>query len=817
MSLAPGLILKQEQFTMGDSAATITIEQDGELRSYRLRTAAKLRDNQPTSGQILIREHAAHARTRTGNLLFDGLYALAIEEAKANSVSQISDDAYGGGLPVKLDAFQTGESWKYVWTRDLSYALHLGLANFDPPRAINSLLFKASLLKNSVKGGLKHQIIQDTGSGGSYPISTDRVVWALGLDETLKNLSPIPRRSFLDEAYPILRDTAEQDRHLVFDSRDGLYRGEQSFLDWREQTYPPWTKNNVLAIGMSKALSTNALHYFLLTKLAEYSSEKNQEEQQKRYALWAEELRDAINRHFYDEKAGLYRAYLLTDDGEHQASVARYDLLGQSLAILFSLADQKRANSIISNYPIGPHGPAVVWPQERTVPVYHNQAIWPFVTAYWLKAAQKARHSTAVERGISSLFDLAAANLSNMENYDFLTGSAVGPEVNSRRQLWSVAGYLSMVQDVIFGLEISAEGIRIKPCITEYMRDSIFVGSDHIELRNFSYCGTRHLVRIHLPAGSRARGGICSSRSVECNGTPVGNKFVSLNTLLPENLWEIHLEPTEVQPRSTLRTVNVGDNREVFAPTAPSWNEREPFTITGGRLVLHYAHDDASDVIFRVYCDGQLAADGISGTRWTDPESTAFEETVRTYAIEAVDRRSGNVSHRTVGRSYRTSDQAQVVDAAALQTRGGSRDSLQRIKMWGRLADEITTRVVKVTRTGSYLMRVKFANGAGPLNTGIACAVKTLEVRRARTAEITASGYLFMPQSGDWNRYDLSSSIPAKLLAEEAYTIRICEDEYCRNMSYLQKNQRYTFAAGGGSERYNRINLAAIHLFFVAS
>ena len=52
---------------------------------------------------------------------------------------------------------------------------------------------------------------------------------------------------------------------------DGLYRGEQSFLDWREQTYPGWTKDNVLPIAMSKALSVNAADIFCCTTAAEYA------------------------------------------------------------------------------------------------------------------------------------------------------------------------------------------------------------------------------------------------------------------------------------------------------------------------------------------------------------------------------------------------------------------------------------------------------------------------------------------------------------------------------------------------------------------
>ncbi len=61
-----------------------------------------------------------------------------------------------------------------------------------------------------------------------------------------------------------MTNTAEHDRRVVFDPNDGLYRGEQSFLDWREQSYPAWVATDTVHIGMSKALSTNVAHHALL-------------------------------------------------------------------------------------------------------------------------------------------------------------------------------------------------------------------------------------------------------------------------------------------------------------------------------------------------------------------------------------------------------------------------------------------------------------------------------------------------------------------------------------------------------------------------
>src|SRR5690606_27981517 len=127
----------------------------------------------------------------------------------------------------------------------------------------------------------------------------------------------------------------------------------------------------------------------------------------------------------------------------------------------------------------GPGAAPVVHPQQQYVRIYHNRAEWPFVTAYWLRAARHADHAAAGERAIRSLVRGAAMNLSNMENFEIATGrpwldegETSGPVVNSQRQLWSVAGYLAMVHHVIFGLEADDEGLHVRPWITPRLHAS---------------------------------------------------------------------------------------------------------------------------------------------------------------------------------------------------------------------------------------------------------------------------------------------------------------------------------------------------------
>lgn len=813
----------------GDLRATISTTQAGGLRAYALHSNAELRDNLPADKRVEFRESPQHARLRTGNLLFDGLYALAVHEALQNSVPQIRDGSYGHGQPLALRAFETGRLWNYVWTRDLSYAAHLALAGFDPERAASSLLFKASALKPSVSGGFPHQIIQDTGSGGSYPVSTDRVVWAMGASELLKYLPDSRQHGFLRQIYPFLRDTLEQDRRLVFDPADGLYRGEQSFLDWREQTYPFWTRNNVLPIAMSKALSVNAANHFALRTTAEWAGKLGRAGEQKRYAQWAAQLKLAINRRFWDADAGLYSTYLLADEGS-QVRAHRYDLLGETLVVLLGVAPDDRAREILRRYPTGRYGPPVVWPEERALPIYHNHAIWPFVTAYWIKAARRVNDAEAVDRGVASLMRGAAFNLSNMENLDAGTGKAwagngplQGPVINSQRQLWSVAGYLSMVQDVVFGLETSWDGIRFLPFITARLRGETFAEASVLQLHDFRYRGKTITVRVHLPRPMSPRSvkatgeGACRIARIALNGKRIGTRFVAAATLPARNTWDIFLAEPDTGTQNSRPALRGFDERAGFAPPQPEWEDvgQRGITLENGLPTLHYRHADLAGVTFNIYRDGQLCVTGVRATRWTDRRGKSGA--IHFYNIEAIDQKTGNASHLTPTRFHKAEQDEQIIGAKQMENRGGSLIEGHHFENWGQIDHELRLNGFSTGRTGRYLIRVAYSNGAGPISSGITCAVKKLEIRRAGSRTPVASGYLIMPHSGDWKRFDFSSSVGADLKAGEKYSLRICEDEYSRNMSYLGNNRRYTAASGGGDVPYNYVNIAGVHLLRVTN
>ena len=230
--------------------------------------------------------------------------------------------------------------------------------------------------------------------------------------------------------------------------------------------------------------------------------------------------------------------------------------------------------------------------------------------------------------------------------------------------------------------------------------------------------------------------------------------------------------------------------------------------------MLHYRQANAANVVFNIFRDGRLYAEHLKETSWLDPDSSDYTNRIHFYAVEALDAKTGNASHLTQSRCYVDTNSQWEIAAKDMKNRGGKLAQGSCFEDWGQPWDELSADFT-ASRSGNYQLRVKFSNGAGPVNTGITCAIKRIEVRKRGSGEIVGGGYLVMPQSGDWRRFDLSSVVRATLKAGETYAIRIFEDPCSRNMSYLQRNRDYTANPGGGEAAYNFVNIAAIQLLRV--
>jgi hypothetical protein len=396
---APDDTAWRTQLTERGKTAGVTLTEDG----YSITTV--------NEGRAI---PAQGAKTETASVLFDALFALAQDEEGDARVGEVQYSAFNDNNPVPCACLVAGQLWPWVWTRDTAYATDLGLFRFDPFYARNSLEFKLSAertddgKRDSKKSAAHSYIVQDTGSGGSWPVSTDRISWFLGARHLLGNAA------FADKVYKALVDTLAQDHRYVFDAGRGLYRGETSFLDWREQTYPAWTAHDVTFIAESFALSTNVLYFEALQLAATMAQARHDDPAP--YRKQAVALKTAIDTAFWREDRGMYMSYV--GNANSPRNIEAYDLLGTSLAIISGVAPPARARRALAGYPTWSDGSPAIWPEREEVQIYHNRAIWPFASAYALKAARALDEPARIAHELRSIMRRAALSGSNMENFE---------------------------------------------------------------------------------------------------------------------------------------------------------------------------------------------------------------------------------------------------------------------------------------------------------------------------------------------------------------------------------------------------------------
>lgn len=797
------------QDELGSSFVEID-ETDPCARRYTLTSSATRRDDLPANGRQ-IEERTGQPRLRTGNDLFDALHALALDEARENSVSTIEDGAFAGGAPQSCPdggCFETGRLWKYVWTRDISYSVDLGLAGLDPLRAKNSLEYKLS----APRAGGDEQVVQDTGTGGSYPVSTDRVTWALAAAALMPHLDGDERTAFEARAYAALRTTIEHDREVVFDAVDHLYTGEQSFLDWREQSYPAWTAEDASSIASSKALSTNLMHLRAIELVARLATAHGDDAS--RYQGWADDLRDTIRERFWLEDVGLFSTFVTTF--LDPAPARQFDLLGSAHAVLSGVASPAQAARVVASYPhVGPGAAPVIFPQQQLTPIYHNRAEWPFVTAYWARAAAAVDNPTVAATSMRSLVRGAALNLSNMENLEIVSGAAFvadgsfsGPVVNSQRQLWSVAGYLSMVHHTLFGLRFGDGGLGVEPYLPHALRTAMFAKTDSLVLNDVPWRGKTITVVLHLPA---AEGDSYAAGELRLNGAAIDGE-IGYATLEATNRIDVELVPRTAP--STLTRRDPADWRQLFAPRVP---EVTGVRRTGTSLTLDLSPggEDASTIAYTIYRDGTRVS-SVAGTTTSFNDASANPASSACYVVETCFAGSGNCSQRSKPICYwgDANERVGSFPASGFVATGGSASTNHgrfHYEAWGDAGDTLELSSVRPSRSGSHLVQLVYGNGAGPISTGITCAVKRVTITDTQTNQVVASGPIVMPHLGSWDRWSDSTFLRADLDASRTYRIVIDSSPLTQNGSAFEHFAQYVGLGGVGGE-YTHVNISELKL-----
>jgi hypothetical protein len=641
--------------------------------------------------------------------LVDALFNMSLEEA----ILAIEPDS----------TFRTGAKWGGVWTRDISYSIFLAFAYHEPEVA------KISLLKKVKRG----RIIQDTGSGGAWPVSSDRMTWAVAAWELYKATGD---QNWLRQAFDIIKNSADDDFQVIRNAETGMYRGESSFLDWREQTYPKWMSN--MDIYVSENLGTNAVHYQAHQILVEMA--KILGEPYDRYEERAEQIKQGMNEHLWMADKGYYGNFLY---GRTSLNLSpRFEALGEALSILFDIADRGKANSIIAQSPITPFGTTCIYPQIPNIPPYHNNGIWPFVQAYWNIAAAKAGNEDVLVHGLASIYRAGGLFLTNYENFVAETGDFKGTEINSHRMLWSMAGNLAMVHRVFMGMSFEADGINFNPVIPK-----VYGGTK--TLSNFQYRDAVLSIRV--------KGHGNQVKSIMMDGKELENGFFPASTTGAHSIEIVMAN---------------NDFGGAMNKVANSFTLTDPQVKLEGNQLTWGALEGA--VNYRIYQDGQMVQ---------ETDQTSFEvakDEVATYKVTAIDKQNEeSFSSEPLFVYPAAKEQLHEMEAYALAA------TYPYVNYQGTGFIEISNTSNKnvellfpVTEPGDYRVDFRYSNGSGPWNTDNKCAIRTLYVNQEKT------GALVFPQRGtdEWSDWGWSNSYKVSLRQGEN-RIRIDFDDWNVNMN----------------------------------
>ncbi|WP_103960963.1 MGH1-like glycoside hydrolase domain-containing protein [Nonomuraea solani] len=362
---------------------------------------------------------------------------------------------------------RAGGGYPAPWTRDASINAWYAASLLSPDAARDTLL--------AVTG---ETLVQQDDQWW------DQIIWAVA---AWNHVVVTGDEDFLARAYPIAAATMEVLDKERLDGRYGLYRGGAVMQDgisgYPEPPNDPGIESSfVLDYPRAHSimcLSTNAVYAGAHRALARMAAALGADGRP--HLARADATRAAVNRWLWREDAGLY-GYFLSEDGRldpHQ------EALGLAMAILFGVADERRAALIAANTHREPRGVVNVWPHFDRYgpgrPGRHNAICWPMVMGVWGDAMARSGHANRFHETLDDLIGLFGGD-GLSEVYNAITGLPDGGWQQGRQwpsepdQTWSATTMLGLVHHGLFGIRLTPEGMRFSPMMPAHWRDAALNG-----------------------------------------------------------------------------------------------------------------------------------------------------------------------------------------------------------------------------------------------------------------------------------------------------------------------------------------------------
>ncbi len=419
-------------------------------------------------------------------------YRLAISTLAANTLP-LKDGILEKEEPVII----AGLGYYTPWTRDAAINTWNAGGLVCPDLALSTL--KSVMGKDEkgyfIDGEYWDRIIWTTGAWWQYIYTGDREFLAMAYEAVVNSLAHFEATEFSKElnlfrgaacygdgvaAYPDVYAQHGQSGIIVFASEN---------RDLCED----------VGVGIPMyALSTNCLYYNAYVLADKMAAELGIEP---KYAEKAENMKNAINRVFWDDEKKNYR-YLHDKFGGCDS----LEGMGLAYAILFGVANDEQIENIFKNTTVTEQGIACVYPSFSRYDTpdgmgfgRHSGVVWPHVQGFWADAAAIYGKRDIFDFEFTKQTEHTMAGNQFSEIYHPVTGEIYGglQERDGRgivewlsvsTQTWSATAYLRQVYFDILGMKFDVDGIRFAPICTKVLKTA--------ELKCLSYRDALLNIRI---------------------------------------------------------------------------------------------------------------------------------------------------------------------------------------------------------------------------------------------------------------------------------------------------------------------------------
>lgn len=326
--------------------------------------------------------------------LIERLWRCALFDVESNWLEREEGGFYAAG--------GRGKGWNgMIFTRDLAYAGILGINRVYPGQMRECLRTTRKVRldlglrvdrEQRVEGlpfeveDISEEAFKAKYGTNPYVRRTDDVLWLWWADDL------ISRHFDSTEEWQWIYETGARCFRELYDPfhdpKDGLYWGQSSFVDVGDNGYPESFGRGFNSIGNSlfiKATSTNCLYYKGMQVMAQAARRCGHPVEAGEWRTRAAGLRGAIRSQMLQPDGAV--TYFLHRDGHPEP---RAHALATAFAVLLNVIDGETAVRACRHFPVAWWGVPLFHPFYPNGECYHNNSSWPFASAFFLRAREKA-------------------------------------------------------------------------------------------------------------------------------------------------------------------------------------------------------------------------------------------------------------------------------------------------------------------------------------------------------------------------------------------------------------------------------------------